>query len=149
MSLAQVGSLIEICNRESRQLHHKAVVHKWLSNCGTLLVILGSTSAGIISAINGRTIPEIVIAFLVAALESVILLYTPEKRAMIYERISIEINRISRKLRKLDTAEPNQELVARVLDKALNRLDELKIRQFGGEEIDDKVIRRSHDVSQA
>ncbi len=133
MASAQVGALIETCNKQAHKLHNRALMHKWASNIGNFVIISGSAAAGAISAYKGENLAAIILSFSVAALKSLMVFYTPERRALILERISIEISRLSRKLRRLDTANPEQELVRKVLDRAYDRLDELKIRQFGGD----------------
>ena len=133
MAAAQVGALIETCNKQAHKLHNRALIHKWVSNIGNFVIIAGSAAAGAISAYRGEDLAVIILSFSVAALKSLMIFYTPERRALILERISIEISRLARKLRRLDTANPDQELVKKVLDRAYDRLDELKIRQFGGD----------------
>ena len=133
MASAQVGALIEICNKQAHKLHSRALIHKWTSNIGNFVIIAGSAASGAISAYKGEDPIATILSFSVAALKSLMVFYTPERRALILERISIEISRLARKLRRLDTANPDQELVKKVLDRAYDRLDELKIRQFGGD----------------
>lgn len=133
MASSQVGALIETCNKQAHKLHNKALIHKWASNFGNFAIIAGSAAAGAISAYRGEDLASIILSFSVAAIKSLMVFYTPEQRALILERISIEISRLARKLRRLDTANPDQELVKKALDRAYDRLDELKIRQFGGD----------------
>ena len=133
MALNQVGILIEACNKQEHKLHNRALIHKWASTIGNFMIIAGSTGAGAISAYRKSDLTSIILCFSVAGLKSLMVFYTPERRALILERISIEISRLARKLRRLDTANPDQELVKKVLDRAYDRLDELKIRQFGGD----------------
>lgn len=133
MASAQVGVLIESCNKQAHKLHNKALFHKWISNFGNFVIIAGSGAAGIISANGGPDLSSVILSFSVAALKSLMVFYTPERRALILERISIEMSRLARKLRRLDTANPDQELVKKVVDRAYDRFDELKIRQFGGD----------------
>lgn len=133
MSLTQVGSLIENCNRQSANLHRQALIHKWVSNLANLLIIGGSAASGAISAYNGQSLTAIILSFSVAGIKSCMIFYTPERRALILERISIEIARLSRKLRRLDTSTPDAIIIKKTLERAYDRLDELKIRNFGGE----------------
>lgn len=133
MSLTQVGSLIENCNRQSAALHRQALMNKWISNIANFLIIGGSAASGAISAYNGQSLTAIILSFSVAGIKSCMIFYTPEGRALILERISIEIARLSRKLRRLDTNTPDQLTIRKTLERAYDRLDELRIRRFGGE----------------
>lgn len=133
MSLEQVGSLIENCNKQTHKLHNKALIHRWASNLGNLLVIIGSATSGAISAYKGEELIPIIISFTVATIKTLMVFYTPETKALVLERISIEISRLARKLRRLDIATPDSEQVKKTVDRAFDRLDELKFRQFGGD----------------
>ncbi len=132
MSLAQVGSVIENCNRESVVLHRRALFNKWFANVANFIIIIASSTAGIVSIYKGDNLTTIILNFSIAAIKSILIFYTPEKRALMLERISIEVARLARKLRRLDVINPDQELIRRTLDRAYDRLDELKIRKFGG-----------------
>jgi hypothetical protein len=133
MSLAQVGSLIENCNRQAYKIHNKALLHKWVANICNFLIIIGSTLSGAISTYKGSDLPTVILSFGVAALKSLMVFYTPERRALILERISIEISRLARKLRRLDTVNPDPALIKKAIERTYDRLDDLKIRQFGEE----------------
>jgi hypothetical protein len=135
MLAEQVGALIENCNRQSYLIHNKALIHKWFANICNFLIIAGSATSGALAAYKDESLTSaiIIVSFSVAALKSLLIFYTPEKKALILETISIEISSLARKLRRLDTKDPNNEMVRKALDKAYERFDNYKIRLFGGD----------------
>lgn len=133
MSFDQVGILIENCNSRSIKLHRKAVIYKWLSNLANFTIIVGSAASGTISAYRGEELSNIILSFSVTTIKGLMIFFTPERRAITLERVSIELSRLSRKLRRLDTAQPDCQLVKKVIDKTYDRLDELKLKQFSEE----------------
>ena len=132
MDTEQIGSLIEKCGDESRKLHSKALRHKWISNLGNFIIIIGSAVSGIIiSAYREQESAAIILSFSIAAIKSLMVFYSPEKRAMMTEKISIEFSRLARKLRSLDTNEPDQRSIKSTIDKIYRKLEELSLKQLG------------------
>lgn len=145
MSSTQIGLLIEKCNCEARRLHKRALIHKWIGNIANIIVIGGSAASGTIATQHGMELATTILSFTVAIVKSLMIFYMPERRALLLERISLEVARLARKLRRLDTSSPDVELVRKALEKAYDRLDEFKIRQFGGES--SKVIDDDTDAA--
>lgn len=142
MQAHQIGALIEECNHQANRIHRKALIHKWLANSCNFTIIVGSSLSGVMVAYKRDELSTValILSFGVATLKSLMVFYTPETRASILERISIEIARLSRKLRRLDTADTNYKLVKRVVDRAHDKLDELRIKEFGGDIIKNNLI---------
>lgn len=126
-----IGNLIEECNNYALRTHRRAILQKWLAIIGNFIIIVGSSANGAIQAYRGQALDQAILSFSVAAINSFFVLFTPEKRALALEHISIEFSRLSRKLRYLNTSDPDQSNVKKTLDEAYNRLDELKFRHFG------------------
>lgn len=152
MLSGQVGSLIENCNLQSHNLHKRALLHKWIANIGGFLVILSSVCAGGIMAYSNDPNNPYAIGstFSAALIKGLMIFCSPDRRAVVLERISIEVGRVARKLRKLDTQDPDVEQVKKVLDRAYDRLDDLKLNQFAWDatKIIDNVYASQQSYSQ-